>query len=240
MSYGRILHVSGLGRDETLRIFASSTSSTHPLGPGEVALGSSAKGIAHGAPRPAVEAAPGSQASAPGPPAGAEPARVQTAGKRRPSPAGWPSRGQGGRTALRGLRRRPRVLPSARWQRLDMVAVRPRTWWTGRMHPEELSPHSSASTARYASFGVGPAGVERTSATPTIQARIGVASKDLHPDRTLAKPRQLQWQAGAIFTAESGRTGDRAEPERQRLGAIPNQRAHQKPAAGRRGRCAGA
>lgn len=189
MSYDEICMVSGLGREETLRILREFKQARLILGPGEVALGSSRKG-SHTGHTPAVVAAPGSQASAPAHAARAEPARVQTAG-RPAAPVAVAARPRGKAVEpapSRAAEKAPRT-PIGPLQRLDdgsEVAAEDLADWPDA--PEELKVRIIRLHRRLRQLSAWDLlGVEKDAANPTIKRAFGVASKELHPDRYFGK-----------------------------------------------------
>ena len=190
MSYDEICMVSGLGRDETLRILREFKQARLILGPGEVALGSSRKGT-HTGHAPAVEAAPRSQASAPAHAAGAEPARVQAAGRPAAPVAAAVAkpRGKVAEPAPSRAAEKASCTPIGPLQRLDdgsQVAAEDLVDWPDA--PEELKARIIRLHRRLRQLSAWDLlGVEKDAANPTIKRAFGVASKELHPDRYFGK-----------------------------------------------------
>jgi len=136
MSYDEICMVSGLGRDETLRILREFKQARLILGRGKWPWGHRERDRTRGTRQPwrlPLDPKRQRQPTRRGPSL-----RVyrRQEGRRPQSRRRWPSRGaRWPNLRLRGRRRRPRVLPSARCNDSTMGRRwRPRTWWTGRMH----------------------------------------------------------------------------------------------------------
>jgi hypothetical protein len=181
ISYDEICMVSGLGREETLRILRDLKQTRLILGPGEVAVGSSRKHTGH---MPAVEVTAGAAASAPAQGAGTETPRSRAAGS---TAAGAASADQPGMPASEPAlsRTADRRTPIGPLERLDdgsEVAAADVADWPDaslelksrivRLHRQlrHLSPWELL-------------GVEKDADAATVRRAFGVASKELHPDR---------------------------------------------------------
>jgi len=190
MSYDEICLVSGLGRDETLRILRDLKQARLILGQGEVALGSSRNG-SHPGHTPPVEAAAGIRESARAHAAGSEPLRSQTAARPAPlvvaaeaKPRGKAAEPAPSRAAEKALR-----TPIGPLQRLDdgsEVAAEELVDWPDA--PEELKARIIRLHRRLKRLSAWELlGVEKDAAAATVKRAFGVASKELHPDRYFGK-----------------------------------------------------
>jgi len=178
MSYDEICMVSGLSRDETLRILRDLKQARLILGPGEVAVGASRASPpclhVHQRPQGLQPQARGRRTRRE-----ARRANLRPRGQgRRTSDPGWPAR-----TARRRVARGP-------WRPGGMAGC---TFGTE-------GAHRPAAPSAPAAFGVGPAGVGKDADASTVRRAFGAASKELHPDRLLwQEPRRFRAKLGAIF-----------------------------------------
>jgi hypothetical protein len=187
MSYDEICMMSGMGRDETLRILRDLKQARLILGPGEVALGSSRKG-SHTGHTPPVEVAAGSRDSAPAHATGIAPSR--SAGKpSAPVAEAAKSRGKAAEPApSRAAEKAPRT-PVGPLQRLDdgsEVAADDMADWPDA--PEELKSRIIRLHRRLRHLSAWDLlGVEKDAPKSAIRRAFSVASKELHPDRYFGK-----------------------------------------------------
>ena len=185
MSYDEICMMSGLGRDETLRILRELKQTRIILGPGEVALGSSKTG-SHTGHTPPAETDSRSRGSAPSRVVGDEPSGSHKAGKpAAPAVAGTKPRGKVAEPApSRAAEKvsRPAVGPLQRLDDGSEVSVDDLVDWP--QAPEELKARIIRLHRRLRQVSAWDLlGVDKDAASPAIKRAFGVASKELHPDR---------------------------------------------------------
>jgi hypothetical protein len=190
MSYDEICMVSGLGRDETLRILRELKQARLILGPGEVAVASSRKGTHTGYP-PAGEAATGPAKAAPARAVAGEPVHSRVAAK--PATAGAESAGQptvkAAEPAPARAAEKTRRTPMGPLERLDdgsNVAPGDVVDWPDA--PLELKARIVRLHRRLRKLSAWDLlGVGKDADGATVKRAFAAASKELHPDRYFGK-----------------------------------------------------
>ena len=199
LSYDEICMVSGLSRDETLRILRDLKQARLILGPGEVAVGASRPRSA-----PAAEAAAGAGESAPARAAGTVPSRSQAAAG--PAAAGAEStdqaRSQAAEPAASRAGEKDRRTPVGPLERLDdgsPVAPGDLVEWPDA--PSELKARIVRLHRRLRQLSAWDLlGVGKDADASTVRRAFGAASKELHPDRYFGKNLgSFRAKLGAIF-----------------------------------------
>ena len=215
ISYDEICMVSGLGRDETLRILRGLKQARLILGPGEVALGSSR--TRH---LPAVEAAAWAADPTPARAAGTAPRRSSAAA--RPAAAGAVSadepRVRAAEPAPARVAERDRRTPIGPLERLDDGSeVMPSDVVDWPDAPSELKARIVRLHRRLRYLSAWDLlGVGKDADATTVRRAFGAASKELHPDRYFGKNLgSFKSKLAAIFAPL---TEDVQEIERSRKG----------------------
>ena len=200
LSYDEICIVSGLARDETLRILRDLKQARLILGPGEVAVGPSRSRHASTVEAPAAaEESPPARA--------AETAPVRSPGTARPPAAGATSVGEPPVKAAESVPARAaepaRRTPIGPLERLDDgsdVADGDMVEWPDA--PLELKMRIVRLHRRLRHLSAWELlGVETDADSATVRRAFGAASKELHPDRYFGKKLgSFKGKLAAIFT----------------------------------------
>jgi hypothetical protein len=200
LSYDEICIVSGLSRDETLRILRDLKQARLILGPGEVAVGASRT-----RPAPAPEAATGAEQSAPARAADPVLPRSQVAASHAAAGAVAPDkpRRKTAEPAPTRTAEKDRSTPVGPLERLDdgsPVAPGDMVEWPDA--PPELKARIVRLHRRLRQLSAWDLlGVGKDADTATVKRAFGAASKELHPDRYFGKSLgSFKAKLGAIFT----------------------------------------
>ena len=188
ISYDEICMVSGLGRDETLRILRDLKQARLILGPGEVAVGSSRKGSRTGH-APAVEATARAAASAPAQAAGSEAPGSQTAGTPAAPVAASAAQPRVQAAEPAPARTADRRTPIGPLERLDdgseVAAADVVDWPDASLELKSRIVRLHRRLRQFSAWDL--LGVEKDADAATVRRAFGVASKELHPDRYFGK-----------------------------------------------------
>jgi hypothetical protein len=186
ISYDEICMVSGLARDETLRILRDLKQARLILGPGEVALGSSRKHTGH---TPAAEATAGAGATAPAQAAGSEVPPTRAVAMPAATKAAVADRPGVQATDPAPARTGDRRIPIGPLERLDdgseVAASDVADWPDASLELRERIVRLHRRLRKLSAWDM--LGVERDADAATVRRAFGVASKELHPDRYFGK-----------------------------------------------------